>query len=500
MADADVDDDPVVANPTYMEHVRFFFRQMDADHMRSQGIELGTYAGVKKNASRIFTHTAPPRATMPPKAADKWSANRSATFQNWINNKCPVGSATPRAAEDLRLATASADRVRKNVATLGADEIETLKAAFTGLMARDPKQDDSYFALAGPHGLPQRWCCHHEDRYNPWHREFLRLFEDALRSVPGCEQVTIPYWDISTPLPALLQEPPFDSYKLPLDPGIAADPAVPGEYFPYTTSRFAAKDIESELARHGVLDEIDKSLKTSRWGFTNFSGYQLYSIQAHDGGHGSIGETMGEQDVAAYDPIFWFFHCNLDRLWLTWQHNVQATTLAGFISTIDNDPVWLSKPIGMLDPWTTEAKETITFSIGYDELALPSDEEVTLENTLGSVEASRSFSIKASTPVSVRVKGIDRMSIPGSFAVNLLADGEEIARRFFFQPSSPRLCENCKKLPLVNIDFLIEQEKLLDRTLTITIEVPKLKDVGPTFPLSQAGNPTINARLLLEDE
>jgi tyrosinase len=76
-------------------------------------------------------------------------------------------------------------------------------------MNRDPSQADSYFVLAGIHGLPQAWCLHHEDRFNPWHRVYLRDFEDALRSIPGCQDVTLPYWDLTTPLPDLLQQPPF---------------------------------------------------------------------------------------------------------------------------------------------------------------------------------------------------------------------------------------------------------------------------------------------------
>ena len=71
-----------------------------------------------------------------------------------------------------------------------------------------------------------------------------------------------------------------------------------------------------------------------------------------------------------------------------------------------------------------------------------------MENKVGSVNAAQMFSIQRSAPVSVRVKNIDRLNIPGSFAVTLLANGEPIAK----------------------------------------------------CPLSQAGNPTINARLLREDE
>ena len=40
----------------------------------------------------------------------------------------------------------------------------------------------------------------------------------------------------------------------------------------------------------------------------------------------------------------------------------------------------------------------------------------------------------------------------------------------------------------------------LDRTLSVRIDVPQhAEEVGTGFPLAQAGNPTINARLLVED-
>ena len=90
--------------------------------------------------------------------------------------------------------------------------------------------------------------------------------------------------------------------------------------------------------------------------------------------------------------------------------------------------------------------------------------------------------------------------IPGSFAVKLLADGEPIAKRAFLPAEVTRNCENCRKHALINIDFRIEREKLLDRRLSVEIEVLGHGEIGARFPLSQAGDPTINARLLLEDE
>ena len=48
-----------------------------------------------------------------------------------------------------------------------------------------------------------------------------------------------------------------------------------------------------------------------------------------------------------------------------------------------------------------------------------------------------------------------------------------------------------------DIDFRIDQERLLDRSLSIEIEVVGQEEIGARFLLSQAGNPTINARLLV---
>lgn len=490
----------VVASPTYMADIRFFFRPEDVDHMACKGMEIGTYDGVKRNALAINAHTTPPNAVMPPDDAGKWSPERSQTFRNWIVNGYPLGSATSQGPETPPIVDAPATRLRKNVATLSDEEFETLKTAFTGLMQRDPSDANSYFALAGSHGLPRRWCLHHENSYNPWHRAYLRVFEDALRSVPGCAEVTIPYWDIETELPDRLQHPPFDSYVLPRDPGAGATPPPSTGHFPYTTKRYSRATIAQNLIDQGVLADITTSMKQSLWGESDTSGYQDFSIQAHDGGHLSIGPTMREQNVASYDPIFWFYHCNLDRLWLSWQQCVGATTLTGFKSTLSGGVGWLSAPFNGLPPFQTTADETIEFGISYDKLKLGSYEEATLENKAGSVDAARRFSIKSSSPVSVRVKNIDRLSIPGSFVVNLLADGEPIAKRAFFQPNSPRDCETCTKHPLVNIDFRIDQEKILDRTLSVAIDVPTHGEIGTRFPLSQAGNPSINARLLLEDE
>lgn len=76
------------------------------------------------------------------------------------------------------------------------------------------------------------YCNHGNVLFPTWHRAYILRFEDALRSVPGCEEVTLPFWDelltmkdgSGTPIPSVLtastfpldgrDDNPLYSYKL----------------------------------------------------------------------------------------------------------------------------------------------------------------------------------------------------------------------------------------------------------------------------------------------
>jgi tyrosinase len=491
---ANTDNDPVVDHPTWFGQIRNFFTADDIAHMGSKGIDLATYQGVVDNAVSIYSQTS--GGSMPPDPAPKWSANRAQTFLNWITDNFPLGTPPPptQARIAALAAAAPAARMRKDVSTLSATEITTLKTAFAGIMARPPTQADSYFAIAGVHWYPaidqnpQFHCLHHESRFLPWHRLHLKRFEDALRSVPGCANVTLPYWDITTTAPAVLYEDPFAQYALQAPIGHGYDPL--------TTSRYAASDITDNMNGFGVPGQIVTALRQSHW-------EQFNSLfwRPHDNGHVSCGTTMENQDISAFDPIFWFFHCNLDRIWLQWQRSIGATTLAGFKSTCQGSTAWLDVPaLGVLPPFDGHAADTINFP-EVDYVAPPGGLAlVAFENKTGNVLAARSFRVDSGTPLSVRVKDINRAGIPGTFVVHLLADGKEVARQAFFQPTKPEICPNCSANANVAVDFHVDPAKILDKNLSVEIHVPGQRDIGTRFPLSKAGQPTINIRHLLESE
>ncbi|MFL6858351.1 MAG: tyrosinase family protein [Allosphingosinicella sp.] len=486
-------DDPVVANPTWFGQIRDFFTSTDIAHMQAKGIDLSVYDVVATSCWDIYGQTS--SGSMPPDPLPKWSANKNQTFFNWANQNCPKGTPSPAAPEAMFAAQAGAARVRKDVADLSDAEIATLKTAFEGMMGRDPSQPDSYFTIAGYHWFPaidinpRFHCLHHENRFLPWHRFHLLRLEDALRSVPGCADVTLPYWDISSlEVPSLFSQPPFDKY--------VAQANIGHGYDPLTTSRFDAGTIIDQFRATRIPEATQDALRLPKWEDFNRAYWGV-----HDNGHNSIGATMRNQDISSFDPIFWFFHCNLDRVWLQWQASLHATTLSGFKSTCTGPTVWLDNAqVGALPPFTGTAADAVTLSeVAY---APPAREAAAMDfvNRAGNVRAAATFRIDSNAPLSVRVKDIDRTAIPGTFVVHLLADGEEVAQQAFFQPTDPTACLNCSENAQVPIDFLVPAERILNKDLSIEIHVPDQEDIGSQFPLSKVGSPTINVRHLLEGD
>jgi tyrosinase len=137
----------------------------------------------------------------------------------------------------------AANRVRKSLRELEYNykhgdtaPLNNLIRAFRAIQKREPnydlppEEDLSFFRIAGFHGEPfegpgrydSAWWggyCHHSDVLFPaWHRAYLLHLENALRSVPGCEDVTLPFWDetwdvlnetTGTPIPTILTTPEF---------------------------------------------------------------------------------------------------------------------------------------------------------------------------------------------------------------------------------------------------------------------------------------------------
>ncbi|MDY6782081.1 MAG: tyrosinase family protein [Cyanobacteriota bacterium] len=238
-------------------------------------------------------------------------------------------------------------------------------------------------------------------------------------------------------------------------------------------------------------------------------------IKAHDFGHNGCGPTLTNQDIAAFDPMFWFFHCNWDRLWWKWQVARKATDLESFQKTLheNDDRRWLLDPqMSISDPFGEKNSDSINItqlgiaymkpepvSKGVENIALPIAMAPSwrARNEGHSKNSILKITRENLDRVSLRVKGINRIKVPGSFWVVLYLGGEEVGRDAFFQSTFSGNCENCVAQAKVDFDFVFERSHLADANGDPKeIEVQVVSAItGEVMPFEAIGNPTINIRM-----
>lgn len=207
-------------------------------------------------------------------------------------------------------------RVRKNIRHLSETELNDLRRAFEGLYAISEQviaDDRGYQWIAGVHGLPVPFYCQHGNlNFVTWHRAYLYEFEKRLQEI--VPSVMLPYWDW-TSAESLADGMPeavtVDEY-VDADGNTKPNPlkSAFSQVTDEQTQRFPDAPADLQFLVDGVNDAMAATV------FTDFS--QLLE-SPHGGLHVWVGGDMGSVPTAAYDPIFWLHHCNVDRQWWQWQ-------------------------------------------------------------------------------------------------------------------------------------------------------------------------------------
>jgi len=109
-------------------------------------------------------------------------------------------------ASILRVRTSLAD-LQAEYDTGNREPLEKLMRAWKGIKELPADDPNSFFVIGGYHGEPFRgpgesnpqwwggYCQHGTVLFPAWHRAYLLRLEQALQSIPGCSDVTLPYWD-----------------------------------------------------------------------------------------------------------------------------------------------------------------------------------------------------------------------------------------------------------------------------------------------------------------
>jgi hypothetical protein len=213
-------------------------------------------------------------------------------------------------------------RVRRSVQAMGPNDpdLQALARAMTIMLARNDALSwqtqiqihDTYW---GQHGT---W------RFLPWHRCQMYWFERIVAALSGKADFAMPYWDWQANgklAPAFL-DPSSPFFHAGRNPDLAA--------FDFVRNR--------EQLWQGDWANVFQGSFNSFVGFAGDSG--AVETSGHSYVHVMVGGDMGDPATAPKDPLFWFHHANIDRVWAAWQTRAEARG-------VQMDEAWLAEPFDM---------------------------------------------------------------------------------------------------------------------------------------------------------
>jgi tyrosinase len=163
-----------------------------------------------------------------------------------------------------------------------------------GRMRANPDGNDPN-SLAYWANIHAQYCPHNTPYFMAWHRGYVTLFERQLQALSGNGNLMLPYWNF---------------YQTPMLPWEFTDAASGNPLY----SARANGNIRDAL----TLAPFDAAVFNFQRGSAN-AFEPLLEYAPHDASHNLIGGRMLTMQ-APMDPIFWIFHCNIDRLWHAWAY------------------------------------------------------------------------------------------------------------------------------------------------------------------------------------
>lgn len=142
-----------------------------------------------------------------------------------------------------------------------------------------------------------------EDMFLPWHRMFVYFFEQIVRSVLAEPSFTLPYWNYTA----------IDGQSIPELFRESGGPL-------FQPNRNFGVNQGNPIAPPGILN-LNAMLETA---YTRIGAAPGFNEALDFGLHGTVhvrignATNMGSVPWAARDAIFWMHHCNIDRLWASW--------------------------------------------------------------------------------------------------------------------------------------------------------------------------------------
>ncbi|MCS4311918.1 tyrosinase [Pseudomonas sp. SJZ103] len=169
---------------------------------------------------------------------------------------------------------------------------------------------------------------HRSPLFFPWHRVFLRQFEQDLQRAVSDSSLTLPFWDWSLEGPSN----PFTPGFLGGNGDSAQDQRITSGPFALQGGRFEVRLWDLELGDSGLRRELGtepgahlpdseqvlSALSKTPYGPGPDSWVNYCEGMLHDPVHRWVGGNMS-LPTSPNDPVFFLHHCYLDLLWERWK-------------------------------------------------------------------------------------------------------------------------------------------------------------------------------------
>jgi tyrosinase len=446
--------------------------------------------------------------------------------------------------------------------------LETLVRAFKGIQELDPSDENSFWNIASYHGEPGNFCHHATVLFPTWHRAYMLRFEDALRSIEGCEDVTLPFWDETLAVqpyvggagaksvPSVLTSPTFildgeeiknplysykfqeglavgqkkrwskdagyDTVRYPLS-GLVGDEKMQEETLTHnmaysdeaTNAEILSSNVKAWLQGTVKIDESGLGEGAEKYSADTYSAFSRFRIcmnapnytvfsntqsqaewmkqmgyepgsyyvasveSGHNAMHLAVGGffqwdeelkynanpirgangDMGANEVASYDPIFYFHHAFIDLVFWNWQRR-NHRTMPGSLDVIEGFPGTKLKDQS-LDMETELRPFTKADGSYYN-----SHDITSIDNQLGYTYGISSMDqfihgggLMGTAPVPEKlmsVEDINTADYSGSFVIRLYAENSrgkkfEIGREPILSRYNVLNCRNCVEHQVSNV-------------------------------------------------
>jgi len=251
--------------------------------------------------------------------------------------------------------------VRRDVTTTAAaGDLEKYRRAVTAMKGRPASDPLSWEYWAQIHN---NYCPHTNWWFLPWHRVYVFYFEQVCQTLLNNDTTfRLPYWNWSANnnIPAPFQ----DRNSILFDSTRRSSTVSPEAVNQALIDRIVRSPSELDLFSGATVDDNQRG--PGRTG--------LFEGTPHNTVHRNIGGNMG-QLISPRDPIFWLHHCNIDRIWASWQRIAGHTSPAA--------PLWNRHVLTTFYDSVNRRQATpVTSTVPNGQFVRPYDRYVVVQNAL----------------------------------------------------------------------------------------------------------------------